>query len=278
MTRGIMTIARITLHEAARRRILTAAFVCGVAFLALYATGLFFIVREFTKNNTSLIERRMLTTFFTLAGLYAVNFLTVMTAVLLPIDTLSGEIATGVMQTVASKPLRRAEIVLGKWLAHIVLVAAYLLLMAGGVLTIARIIGGAIPPNVTTGLPLMMLEGTVLVSLSIMGGTRLSTVTNGVFVFGLYGLAFIGGWVEQIGTMAGNETSRYVGTVASLIIPSESMWQLAAHHMQPSFMRDLPVTPFSPASVPSVAMVVWAAAYALAALSMAVVSFRRRGL
>ena len=278
MTRGIATIARITLHEAARRRILAAAFICGAAFLALYATGLYFIERDFTKHSTSLIERRMLITFFTLAGLYAVNFLTVMTAVLLPVDTLSGEIATGVMQTLASKPLRRAEIVLGKWLAHIVLVAAYLLLMAGGVLAIARIIGGAIPPNVTTGLPLMMLEGTVLVSLSIMGGTRLSTVTNGVFVFGLYGLAFIGGWVEQIGTMAGNETSRYVGTVASLIIPSESMWQLAAHHMQPSFMRDLPVTPFSPASVPSVAMVVWAAAYALAALSMAVVSFRRRGL
>ncbi len=278
MTGGIMTIARITLHEAARRRILAAAFICGVAFLALYATGLYFIERGFTKNSTSLIERRMLITFFTLAGLYAVNFLTVMTAVLLPIDTLSGEIASGVMQTVASKPVRRSEIVLGKWLAHIVLVAGYLLLMAGGVLTIARIIGGGTPPNVALGLPLMMLEGVVLVSLSIMGGTRLSTVTNGVFVFGLYGLAFIGGWVEQIGTMAGNETSRYVGTVASLIIPSESMWQLAAHHMQPSFMRDLPVTPFSPASVPSVAMVVWAAAYALAALSIAVVSFRRRGL
>ncbi len=278
MTGGIMTIARITLHEAARRRVLLAAFICGAAFLALYATGLYFIERNFTQNNASLIERRMFITFFTLAGLYAVNFLTVMTAAMLPVDTLSGEIASGVMQTLVSKPVRRAEIVLGKWLAHVVLVAAYLLLMAGGVLVIARVIGGGTPPHVTTGLPLMLLEGVVLVSLSIMGGTRLSTVTNGVFVFGLYGLAFIGGWVEQIGTMAGNETARYVGTVASLIMPSESMWQLAAHHMQPSFMRDLPVTPFSPASVPSGAMVVWAAAYALAALLTAILSFRKRGL
>lgn len=278
MTRGIMTIAGITLHEAARRRILAAAFICGAAFLALYATGMHFMVREFTQHNPSLIERRMGITFLTLAGLYAVNFLTVMTAVLLPVDTLAGEIASGVMQTLVSKPVRRAEILLGKWLAHVVLIAAYLLLMAGGVLAIARVIGGAMPPNVTIGVPLMMLEGVVLVSLSILGGTRLSTVTNGVFVFGLYGLAFIGGWVEQIGTMAGNQTARYVGTVASLIMPSESMWQLAAHHMQPSFMRDLPVTPFSPASVPSAAMVAWAAAYAVAAVSMAVVWFRRRGL
>ena len=278
MTRGILTIAGLTLHEAARRRILTAAFVCGLAFLALYATGMYFMAREFTQHNTSLIERRMFMTVLTLAGLYAVNFLTVMTAVLLPVDTLSGEIASGVMQTLVSKPVRRAEVVLGKWLAHVMLVAAYLLLMAGGVLVIARVIGGGMPPRVTTGVPLMLLEGAVLVSLSILGGTRLSTVTNGVFVFGLYGLAFIGGWVEQIGTIAGNGAARYVGTVASLIMPSEAMWQLAAHHMQPSIMRDLPVTPFSPVSVPSVAMVVWAAAYVLVVLSGAVLSFRKRGL
>jgi ABC-type transport system involved in multi-copper enzyme maturation permease subunit len=278
MTLGILTIAGLTLHEAARRRILTAAFVCGAAFLALYATGAHFMARDFARHETSLIERHMFMTFLTLAGLYAVNFLTVMTAVLLPVDTLSGEIASGVMQTLVSKPIRRAEIVLGKWLAHVVLIAAYLTLMAGGVLTIAQVIGSGIPPHVTIGIPLMLLEGTVLVTLSIAGGTRLSTVTNGVFVFGLYGLAFIGSWVEQIGTLAGNDTARYVGTIASLIMPTEAMWQLAAHHMQPAIMRDLAATPFSPASVPSPAMVVWAAAYAAVALLVAVLSFRKRGL
>ena len=55
MTGGLMTIARITLHEAARRRLLLAAFICGAAFLALYATGLYFIERNFTQNNASLI-------------------------------------------------------------------------------------------------------------------------------------------------------------------------------------------------------------------------------
>jgi len=36
----------------------------------------------------------------------------VITAVLLPVDTLSGEIASGVIQTLAAKPIRRGEIVL----------------------------------------------------------------------------------------------------------------------------------------------------------------------
>ena len=59
------------------------------------------------------------------------------------------------------------------------------------------------------------------------------TLTNGVTVLGLYGLAFVGGWVEQIGTIAGNAAARYIGIAASLLVPSESLWQLASHHMQP---------------------------------------------
>ena len=278
MTRGIVTIAQLTLAEAARRRILLAALICGLGFLALYATGVFFINRAFEKENASLLERRMFITMLSLAGLYAVNFLTVMTSVLLPVDTLSGEISSGVMQTLASKPVRRVEIVLGKWLAHVMLVAAYLTLLAGGVLAIVRVIAHVTPPRIQIGLPLMLLEATVLVTLSIAGGSKFSTVTNGVFVFGLYGLAFIGSWVEQIGTMARNETARYVGTVASLIMPTESMWQLAGHHMSPAILRDLAATPFSPASVPSPAMVVYAASYAVVALMLGVYAFRKRGL
>ena len=276
--RGLVTITHLTLHEAARRRILAAAVACGAAFLVLFGIGAHFIARDMARHHAALVQQRMFLILITLAGLYAVNFLTVMTAVLLPVDTLSGEIASGVMQTLASKPIRRAEIVVGKWLAHVLLVAGYLAMMAGGVLLIAHATGGVTLPRVHLGLPLMMLEGVVLVSLSIAGGTRLSTVTNGVFVFGLYGLAFIGNWVEQIGTLAGNDTARYVGTVASLIMPTDAMWQLAAHHMQPALMSQMAATPFSPASVPSAAMVWWAAAYAAATLLIGVRALAPRGL
>lgn len=279
MMRGLLTIARLTVHEAVRRRILVAAFACGLAFLTLDAIGFHFIVRDMNKHeNTSLVERRTMITFFTLAGLYAVNFLTIMTAVLLPVDTLSGEIGSGVMQTLASKPIRRSSIVLGKWLAHVAIVWGYLLLLAGGVLVVARVIGHMTPPDVAHGVPLLMLEAMVLTTLSIAGGTRFSTVTNGVLVFGLYGLAFIGSWVEQIGAHTNNDAARSVGTVASLIMPSESMWQLAAHHMQPAIMRDLHLTPFSPASVPSNAMVAWAVGYTLVVLLIGLRQFAKRPL
>src|SRR5438876_10669911 len=95
--------------------------------------------------------------FFIMAGLYGVNFLMVMTSVLLPVDTLSGEIASGVMQTVATKPIRRWVIVMGKWLAHALVLAGYVLLIACGVLLIAPTIIAFTPPNLTRAAPLMLL-------------------------------------------------------------------------------------------------------------------------
>jgi Cu-processing system permease protein len=275
----ILTIAQLTLHESTRRKVLLATVLCGAAFIVLFAIGIFFIHRDMVRDvHMQMAQRRMMLIFFSMAGLYAVNFLMVMTAVLLPVDTLSGEIASGVMQTVASKPIRRYEIVLGKWLGHAVVLVGYLLMMAGGVLLAAHFVTGVTPPHPERGIPLMLLEGLVLMTLSIAGGSRLSTTTNGIVVLGLYGLAFVGGWTEQIGTHIGNETARHVGTVASLIMPSEAMWQLASWHMQPPLMRDLHMTPFSPASVPNTAMVVWAAGYLIVALCLGLRAFSRRAL
>lgn len=277
--RDILTVLHITLHEAGRRRVLTATLIGAAAFLLLYGIGFHFVAANVAaERGITVVRQRLLLNFLTLAGLYATNFLTIMTAVLLPVDTLSGDIASGVVQTVASKPVRRSSIVLGKWLAFSLVAVAYYLVVAGGVLVIARLIGHFTPPGLTTGMPLMALEAVVLVSLSIGGGARLSTVTNGVMVFGLYGLAFIGGWVEQVGAMAGNRAAQNVGAVASLIMPTEALWQRAAYYMQPSIMRDLHMTPFSSASLPSPAMVWWAAGYALVALAFGVRGFAKRAL
>jgi Cu-processing system permease protein len=276
---GMLAITRLTLHEALRKRILTAALIAGAGFLTLYGLGLhFMLLDELNRSSMTLVERRIFLNVMTLAGLYAANFLTIMMAVLLPVDTLSGEIASGVVQTLAVRPIRRRDIVLGKWLGHGIVMVTYALLLAGGVLGITAAMADFVPPRIERGLPLVMLEGLVLLTVSIAGGTRLSTVTNGILAFGLFGIAFIGNWVEQIGTHMGNDAARQVGTVASLIMPSEALWQLAASHMQPTILRDLGDSPFSPVSVPSTAMVVWAAGYVVVALALGIRSFARRAL
>ena len=278
-TGGLLPIAHLTLYEARRRRILLAALIAGGAFLVLYGLGLWAVVRDLGGNpKTTILERRMALNMLTLAGLYAANLLVVLMAVLLPVDTLSGEIGSGVMQTLAVRPIRRLDIVLGKWLGHWVVMASYFALLFGGVLTLSAIIGRFTPPRVEVGLPLVLLEGTVILTISIAGGARLATITNGMLAFGLYGLAFIGNWVEQIGTMLGNAAAQQIGTIVSLLMPSESLWQMAASNMQPAILRELGASPFSPFSVASPAMVWWAAGYVVVVLAIGVRAFERRAL
>jgi Cu-processing system permease protein len=276
---GILTIAHLTFHEARRRKILLAALLLGLAFVGVFALGIHFVYGE-VRANTKIPpgQYALFLNFITMAGLYAANFLIVMTSALMPVDTISGEIGSGAIQSLATKPVPRASIVVGKWLGTLAIVLGYAALLVGGVLVSTFLITGFTPPGVAVGAPLMLLEGALVMTLSIAGGTRFSTLANGVFVFGMYGVAFVGGWVEQIGTLFGNDSARYVGVVASLLMPSESLWQLAAYNMQPAIMRDVNLTPFSPASVPSAAMVVWAAAYILATLAVAVRQFGRRNL
>src|SRR6476619_397497 len=106
--RDILTIAHLTLFEARRKRILLAALLCGAGFLAVYFAGVFFVHSDQWRKQLPFGQQQATLVLLTVAGLYAANFLSVLFAVLLPVDAISGEIDSGVMQTLASKPLRRA--------------------------------------------------------------------------------------------------------------------------------------------------------------------------
>ncbi len=272
-------IARLTLREAASRKILWAALWLGLAFLVLYGVGAYFIQREVAREGVPLAAMREIYSFLAMAGLYVVNFLVVMMTVLTSVDTLAGEIASGTMQAVATKPLRRFEIVLGKWLGFGAMLALYVALMGGGVVIVIYALTGYAVPGLLRGLALMVLEGLALLSVSILGGTSLSTLANGVLAFGLYGLAFVGGWIEQIGSLLQNETTVNIGILSSLLMPSEALWRRAAFEMQSSLTRDLGnITPFSPTSVPSETMILYAVAYVVVMLALALRRFSRRDL
>jgi ABC-type transport system involved in multi-copper enzyme maturation permease subunit len=279
--RGTLLIARLTWLETRRRRIALAALVCGLLFVAVFATAIYFGFRfQDSVGEVNTVERRVAATVLTAAGLYVVNFLVTAVAILLPIDSLSGEISSGVIQTLASKPVDRAAIVVGKWLAYLAMTAAYLALLGGGVVLSMQWFADYTAPVVLVPLTLMLLGAAVMLSITIAGGVRLSTITNGIVAFGFYGIAFIAGWMEQILSMSFFEstTARYVGTVVSLVSPADAMWRRAAYEMQPVTAVIFQAGPFGVASVPSAAMIGWAAAFVVGVLAFAAWQFRRRPL
>ncbi|MFQ5407852.1 MAG: ABC transporter permease subunit [Anaerolineales bacterium] len=272
-------IARLTVREAVRRRIVWAALGLGLVFLALFGLGFRAILLEVSADEfTSRIGMSEFFNFFMMAGLYVVNFLMVMMSVLTSVDTLSGEIASGTIQTLLAKPVRRWEILAGKWLGFTAMLAAYLVLMAGGVQTVIFALSGYAAPNALRGLGLLWLTSQVLLCLSLAGGAYLSTLANGVLAFGLFGVAFVGGWVEQFGSFAGNQSAVNIGIVSSLLLPTEALWKRAAFEMQSPLVAAMGFSPFSSPSVPSRWMVVYAGVYVLALLYLAGRQFSQRDL
>ena len=277
--RTTLVIARLTFREAARRKILLAALALGVIFLVIYAIGFYYVNKDLNRpGNVGLIERNEIRNFLLMAGLYVVNFLSVMMAVLTSVDTLSGEIASGTIHTLVAKPLQRWEIVLGKCLGFGVMLTLYLLLMGGGVVMLVYLIGGYVAPNALRGLGMMWLNVILLLNVSLLGGATLSTLANGVLVFGMYGIAFLGGWIEQFGSFVQNQTAVNIGIISSLIIPTETLWKRAAYEMQSPLVQALGFSPFTSGSVPSLIMIGYAIFYAVIALLLAVRQFRRRDL
>ncbi len=281
-----LVVARLTVIEAIRRRILLAAFVLGVAFLALYSVG-FYVMQheampfEVPSAGAETLMRNTLYNFLTLAGLYAVNFLAIAMGALVSADTLAGEIGSGTIQAIVTKPVRRSSIVVGKWLGFAGLLALYLLLMAGGVMAVAVVLAGYVVPNPLAGIVLIYLESLLVMSVSLAFSSTFSALATGGVIFGLFGLAFIGGWVEQFGSFLQNETAVDIGIVSSLIFPSESLWKRAAFEMTPSIAQVLGAGfsgPFLQLSVPSPLMIGYSVLYLLVALALAVRQFSQRDL
>lgn len=282
---AILILANLTFREAIRRRIVLAGLALGISFLVIYSIGLHFILldirQEFTLRDLPARQNFMnveMQNFFLMAGLYAITFLSIAMAALLGADTLAGEINSGTIQTIVSKPIRRADVILGKWLGFAGLLGLYLVFMAGGVVLSMVIQSGYVADNLLNGLGLIYLETLLIMTITLMCSASFPALATGGIVFGMYGLAFIGGWIEQIGAIFQNPTAVKIGILTSLIIPSESLWRRAAFEMQTPLGGVLGMSPFAATSVPSLLMIIYAILYLLVALILSIRTFQRRDL
>lgn len=278
--RHIWLIARLTLREAWRRRLLWIALGMGVAFLTLFSLGFWAAYKDISQEadpNGPIVQGMV--NFFMLAGLYAVNFLIIMTTVLTAVGSISQEVSTNTIHAIAAKPMRRWAIFLGKWLGHALMLTGYVLVMVFSILLVTYLIGDYTPPRALEGLALLLLEGLVVLSLTMLGSTLFSTLANGVLVFMIYGVAFIGAWTEQIGSILESQTAVDLGILSSLLLPSEALWRRAGHAMQSTLTRTFNATgPFSTGSVPSGWFILYAGLYVVVMVAFAMRVFSRRDL
>ena len=272
-------IAQLTIRETQRRRILWVVVLLALGFLALYGIGLHYIYQGLLENLPDRANLSSITGGLLSIGLYVTNFLIALMAVLMSAGSVSGEIESHTIDTLVTKPVGRWELILGKWLGFVGLLLGYIVLLPGGVILISRWMTGVEIAHLWAGMGLILLQGLILLSLSLAGGTRLTTMANGALAFMLYGIAFLGSWIEQIGALFENETAVQIGIITSLIMPSEALWRKALVLFQPNLGNTPMVSgPFAVASQPSDLMIGYAIVYMLVLLALALYSFSTRDL
>ena len=276
--RGIWVMAGITLREAARRRILWTALIAATLLLAVFAIALRLQVLEFQGRPMSPFVRYQVESGMLMVGLYTCDLLAVVMTILTSIDTLAGEISSGTIHAIATKPIARWQIFAGKFLGFVGMITAFVAITFAGTIGVAYAATGVLPEHPLHGFVLINLECILVLALTFLLGTWFSTLTNGVLALGIQGVAFMGGWLEQVSGFSQSGHIVTLGVISSLILPSESLWRRAAYVMQTPMAGSLSFSPFANVSIPSVTAVAYAVVYLACMLGVAIYHFDRRDL
>lgn len=278
-----MTIVRLTLREAANRKILLVGGAISAAFLVLFAVGFTIGFHQAADDPGFTPVADGASTIMTVLGLYAVQFLAAFMAILLASGAVAPEIESGRLHAILARPLSRSSWLAQRSVTFAGLAAAYIVVMSLAILAIANTVSGYQALDPARAVALLALEVLVLTTLGTALSVRWSAIAAGVVLVALYGAAWIAGIMEVVGTILANDTLARLGAAVSLLMPSDALWRGASYYMQsPAYVavttRTEDAVPFFGSAAPGLPLLGWTVAYTAAAWFLADRWFRRRDL
>lgn len=276
----MFTIFRFTFREAFSRKILLVSLIIAAVFLGLFWTGVHYAVRDVVKSQNQMIAS-ILYPQLLLFGLYFGGFIVSFLSIISSAGLISSEMESGNIQAVITKPLKRYELVTGKFLGQGVFLSVYAAAMFAVISSIIYYKTGMQFPGIWRAGLLFMLQPVVLMSVTILASVLTSTIASGAIAFMLYSVAVVGGVVEQIGYLINNLSLKNGGIISSLIMPADSLYRKIVHIMMPPnnpLAAIQQMGPFGASAEPSVWMVVYTLLYVMVFYLLAVYYFGRKDL
>ncbi len=276
-----LLIAEVTLREALRRRIVLAAAIVTLGFVALYTVGVWFGFRELQADpDMGALEQRAIVGVLLSGGMWSLNFVVSLLAIFLAVGSISGEVAQGTLHAVVARPARRWEIVLGKFAGQTLMMAGFVAVSSAAMLGAVRLITGQLAERAWIAPFLMLFAAIVLIGITTAGSARFGTLVNGVTVFTLYAAALVGGVIEQIGVFLDSVVMFDIGVGTSFFMPTRALWDMASAQFAPpgSSALSIDAGPFGSLNGPSGWMLLVAGVHVVLMLAIAVRVFQRRDL
>ncbi|MHB8507461.1 MAG: ABC transporter permease subunit [Candidatus Dormibacteria bacterium] len=282
------TIARLTVREAARRKLVLALLLVTLVTVAFTSWAFAEIPNMHPHNRPGPPPQEVLviSSQLLILVMFMFSFVLALAAVFMAAPTIAGELESGVALAILTRPISRGQYLFGKWLGLALLLLAY---VSGSSLLefqLVRLGTGYYPPHPFLFIAYMLLETLVILTLTVLISTRMSPMAGGIVALGAYGAAFIGGIVEHIGLAFKSETVTNIGAAVGLVVPSDGVWHGAIYSLEPAVALALAEgvnnqgfaasNPFFSGSAPSPAFMAWVFAWMVGVLLLARFSFGRR--
>jgi ABC-type transport system involved in multi-copper enzyme maturation permease subunit len=281
--RPALIIARLTIREAARRKLLAVFLAITLAMVSLSAWGFYRLAhsRSITSGEVQLALPQALILF-----MFMFSFVVALSASAIASPAVYAEVESGVLQTVVTRPIRRSEVMIGKWLGLACLVACYSFVVAPLEMAVVDWVSGFLPQDPAAVAVYLFAEGAVLLTLVLSISTRLSALATGVLGVALFGAAWLAGVVGALGTTFRISALRTVGDVARYLLPTDGLWHGAIYYLESSSFISQRVAqaagsggnPFFALSPPSWQYLAYSVIWFLVVLGVGLFSFERREL
>ena len=278
------TFARLTIREAIRRRLVLALVLLTLVVIGLTGWG-FQHLNDLRSSNIHLspAELKLGTAQVLILVEFMFSGVLALSAVVATAPAISSEVESGLAQAMLARPVARSQVVMGRWLGLGTLIVIYTALASTIELVVVAAVTGYSPPSPVPAVLYLVAEGLIIMSLTLLLSTRMPAMTAGVIALVLFFVAWIGGVAGTLGDVFNNAGIRNAGTVSQLILPTDALWRGSVYNLEPAFYIALfngtterGGNPFFVSAPPSVAFLVWAAAWLVVILGLATYSFQRR--
>jgi ABC-type transport system involved in multi-copper enzyme maturation permease subunit len=285
-----LLFAGLTLRELVRRRLVAAVGLLTLVIVAFTAWGMHRLTGA-TIAGAPLPEPAIRATAAGIVILLAFLFSFVLAtgAALVGAPALAESVGNGEILALLARPIRRSDVVLGRWLGTLAALAVYVAVTGGCELLVVRASTGYVPPHPLAALAYLAGVACVVTTAAIALAARLPALAAGIVAALLFGLAWIAGILEALGLALGNERLADAGTIVALVFPSDALWRGALYELQPAVFTALAATispsasgsgvnPFGAAAPPPAPLLIWTAGWIVLVLGTAVALFRTRDL
>jgi ABC-2 type transport system permease protein len=285
----VITIARLTVGEAARRRILWVLVLLAVIAVGVTGWGVDRLVTVARAGGSSELTIQLGVSQILIFIAFMFSFVLAMTAAFLGSPAIASDVESGVALALLARPLRRSSYLLGRWIGLALVLTGY---GAGSAFLAIVVIGqvsGYTPPSILQPIAYLVAESLVILTLSLLLSTRLPPIGAGAITVVAFGLAWMAGAIERVGiAIAVNNTGvslEAVGQLGRILLPTDGLWRGVIYGLEPGIViaaaSAQPIAeanPFYAASPPTPAFLAWAVAWTFGILIAAAVSLRRREL